>query len=85
MKQSDHISIHKKGCKYTDEGKHNISKSKNSSGYFRVTKREDKQYSTGQLWSYKYTENGKRCSLSSIHLDVLKEKVLAEGLEWKEF
>lgn len=89
MSNNEHISLHSKGKKVLEKTRTQISKtlseSKNTCGYYRVSKTENKKYATGVLWSYRYIENGKRISLSSIHLDVLKDKVLANGLEWREW
>lgn len=62
-----------------------MSKSKNSSGYFRVHKEKSPQCNQGFLWKYQYyDENKKRKSLQSVDIDKLKEKVLAKGLEWRK-
>lgn len=55
-----------------------ISRKRNTSGYFRVTKRK-------RDWLYQYRENGKKKYLSSVDINKLKEKVISKGLEWKEF
>ena len=60
------------------EVREQISMKRNTSGYFRVTKR-------GREWLYQYQENGKKKYLSSVDIIKLKERVISKGLEWKEF
>lgn len=63
-----------------------LSKSRNTTGYFRVTKHQNRSTcEQGFSYDYQYYENGKRKVLSSVNIDKLKEKVLAKGLEWIEF
>ena len=60
----------------------NMSKSKNSSGYYRVylqTKCNTKQ---GFTWKYRYTQYGKRRVISSVDLLKLKQKIIDNGLPW---
>lgn len=61
------------------------SKAMSSTGIFRVCKKKDKCCSQGFLWVYRWHEDGKQKALRSVDLDKLKEKVLANGLEWREF
>lgn len=77
------ISDARKYWECTFDEKLAVSKSKNSSGYFRVTTQPCKTCNQGFAWVYKYyDENHKRCSIISVDLDKLKEKVIAKGLEW---
>ena len=60
----------------------NMSKVRNSSGYFRVTIRNDERYSQGFVYEYWYYENKSKKCLKSVDIDKLKEKVLSKGLDW---
>ena len=67
----------------SEEHKLNLSRSKNTSGYFRVSKQKDKRVKQGFTWVYQYYIDGKRKGLSSIDINILEEKVKAKGLEWR--
>lgn len=70
------------GKTFSDEMCKNMSKSKNTSGYFRVYKRKEKGDKPDR-WVYRYIDdNGKRKSISSIDIVKLEEKVKSKGLEW---
>ncbi len=76
------LSELRKGIPLSDEHKLNVSISRNTSGYFRVSKKKDKCVTQGFIWQYTYYENGKRKHLSSISLNRLRKRVLSKGLEW---
>lgn len=91
-KTKNRMSESKKGEKHPIYGKTlskdyklKISKTVNSSGIFRVTKRTKKDTKQGFVWVYQYYDGGKQKSIVSVDLNKLKEKVLAKGLEWIEF
>lgn len=73
-----------KGKTLSNEHKHNISKTSNTTGYLNVTKRKDERHKQGFIWLYRYTENGKRKGISSVDIEKLKENVKAKGLEWRK-
>ena len=53
-------------------------------GFYHVTKRKNKKYTKGFIWSYNYTDdNKKRRSIMSISLEQLEEKVKTKGLHWE--
>lgn len=54
----------------------------NTTGYYRVIKKERKNTKQGFTWVYRYYKNGKRKYISSVDLDKLEEKVKAKGLPW---
>ena len=56
----------------------------NSTGYFRVTRRNCKKCKDGFIYAYQYYEQGKQKSIVSTKLNKLKEKVLAKGFIWKK-
>lgn len=59
--------------------------SKNSTEYYRVYKKIDKNCKQGYRWIYRYKdENGKSLDISSVDIEKLKEKVITKGLEWRE-
>lgn len=63
----------------------NVSKSTNTTGYFRVSKSKSKSCKQGFIWKYSYMENKNHKAIINVDLNKLKEKVLAKGLEWREF
>lgn len=60
------------------------SKTKTTTGYFRVYKQKNKKCKQGFTWKYQYFENGKRKTINSISLEKLEEKVKTKGLLWKK-
>ena len=60
-----------------------MSKSKTSTGVFRVYKETNKKSKQGFNYVYQYFEGKRRLKIKSQSLDVLKEKVLARGLTWQ--
>jgi len=60
----------------------NNSKSKNTTGYYRVSKSKNKNYAQGFIWRYRYYEDGKRKSLCSTNIYKLQEKVENQSLPW---
>lgn len=77
------------GHKRTQESKEKISKavskSLNTSGYYRVYKNNRKDYKQGFIWVYRYFKDGKRKSIYSVDIKKLEEKVRAKGLKWLKF
>lgn len=90
MSPSEHSSLHNKGKNHPLFGNHHsektcmkMSKTRNSSRVYRVSKRNDNHCKQGFIWTYEYyDENNNRKAITSVDLDKLKEKVLAKGLEW---
>jgi len=77
---------HSKHHKIPLDSKLEMSKKRTSTGYFRVCKHKNKKCKNGFTWDYNYFDkNGMRKNISSVDFDKLKEKVLAKGLEWREF
>lgn len=68
------------GKTLSDERKMNMSKSRNTSGYYRVSKVTSKRYTQGFYWQYKYKEG----LIRSVSLDKLEKKVLSKGLPWRK-
>lgn len=68
---------------HTDEHNENVSRAKNTTGYYRVSK---KTYDTGRvLWRYCYYENGKTHEIGRGDLKKLESVVKSRGLKWKKF
>lgn len=91
MTASDHRKLHMSkenhpnyGKELTLDRKITISKSCNTTGFFRVSKEYSNNYKQGFRYRYKYYKNGKQKEIKSVNLDKLKEKVLSKNLEWKE-
>lgn len=77
MRKQDHTSLHKP----TEKIKVNMSKSKNSTGYFRVTKHKQ-NVAQGFIWAYQYSINHTQKKICSMNLTHLKEKILKKGFPW---
>ena len=82
MSFEEHSLLHNKGKKHSIFNKQQMSKSRNTTGYFRVFKRRNKNFKQGFSWCYQYCENDKRREISSVDLNRLKEKVEKKGLDW---
>lgn len=81
---SEHNKLHHKNKTWSEQALLNLNKARNKTGFFRVSKFMDSKCSQGFTWVYRWRENGKPHSISSMDLDTLKEKVLARGLKWFE-
>ena len=92
LTNEEHTSLHHKGKdgywkdkNFSDEHKLNISKSMNTTGYFRVSKSQCKSCKQGFMWAYIYLdENGKRKEIKSVDIKKLEEKIKTKGLEWRK-
>lgn len=82
MSRKAHLILHNKGKTYSDETMIKMSKSKNTSGYFRVSKLKCKKCKQGFTWAYWYMENGKHRVIQSTSIEKLEAKVKAKGLLW---
>ena len=81
----EHHSLHNKGKHHSAESCKKMSKYRNTTGFFRVSKQKDSCCKQGFKWKYQYIdENGKQKAIYSVDIDKLKEKVLAKGLEWEK-
>ena len=86
QKMSENSARYWKGKKFSDEHKRKMSESKNSSGYFRVSKNKNKSCKQGFTWRYLYVdEEGKRKKIESVDIEKLEKKVKARGLKWLKF
>lgn len=81
----EHIRLHRTGKKHSEESKINMSKAKNTSGYYRVYKNKDKSCKQGFIWHYLYYENRKRKVIASTDIKALEAKVKAKGLKWLKY
>ncbi len=85
MTKSEHSSLHNSKRDVVLETKVNLSKSKNTSGYFRVSWIKDNRLNRKGYWRYRcYLGDNKSKSLYADSIDELKQKVLEKGLEWRE-
>ena len=84
-KKGKHIWQDKKhpmqGKRHTVETRKKISKSTNTSGYYRVSKLKDKRCKQGFTWIYQYCGN----SIKNVDLKKLEKKVKEKGLPWFKF
>ena len=89
MTKEEHGKLHNTGennpsynVKKPLNSKIKLSKKRNSTGFFRVSKKKDKAYRKGYTWQYRYNEKGEVKIIIANKLEVLKQKVIAEGLIW---
>lgn len=88
LSAEEHTKLHmlkdnpNKGKTRSLETKMKLSKQRNNTGYFRVSKEYGKQYKKGFRYRYIYKEKGKRKEIKSVNLDRLKERVIEKGLPW---
>lgn len=73
-----------KGKELSTNHRMNQSRSRNSTGYFRVGKQKDNSCSQGFVWVYRWRENGKNKKISRVSLESLKKEVITRGLEWNK-
>ena len=66
---------------FSEDTRLNMSKSRNVTGVYRVTKCSDKT-KQGFSWRYQFMANGKLTIMTSVDINKLKARVLAKGLEW---
>ena len=60
-----------------------ISKTKNTTGFYRVFKQKNKNVKQGFMWCYRYQNESTIKSISRVNLLKLKEKVEAQNLLWE--
>lgn len=85
MSKKAHSKLHNTGEKHSKENKIKMSKANNTSGYYRVSKRTNKQYALGFIWVYTYFENGKRKEIANVDIKKLEKKVRSKRLKWIKF
>ena len=79
------ISKSKKGKSLSKKGRLNMSKSRNTTGYYHVYKENNNQYAQGFLWRYKYYDKNNRLkSICATDLEKLEKKVKEKGFDWIE-
>lgn len=70
---------------HSEESMVEMSKYRNTSGYFRVSKQKKKGIKQGFLWTYSYYDvDGKRKFITSVSFDKLEIKVKNKGLLWRK-
>ena len=80
------IVCDKKFEHHTLNSRKQISKTKNTSGYYGVTKTNTKAYRQGFCYMYQYyDDNGKRKKISAKTIEDLKRKVISKSLLWEKF
>jgi len=89
MTVHDHNVLHKSGENHPMYGKkcsektlYRMSQARNTTGYFRVYKKKDKNARKGFYYTYQYYIDGKRKSITGDSIKTLKERVLKKGLKW---
>lgn len=72
------------GKTHSEEARKKISEARNTTGFYRVSKKKDNNCKQGFIWLYRYYQNdGKRKSFSSTDLKKLEKKVKAQSLPWQ--
>ena len=71
------------GKSFSDKVKKNMSKTKTTTGFYRVYKGIENKCEQGYRWRYGWSEGGKHKSLSSTDLNKLEQKIKAKGLVWE--
>lgn len=61
------------------------SKSRNSTGFYRVYKQKKPSCKQGFIYCYQYYVNGKQKGIVNTDINKLKQKVIDKGLKWEEF
>ena len=74
-----------KGIPKSEDHKMKLSESQNTTGYFRVYKNKSNTCKQGFTWIYRYYEDGKQNSISSVDIEKLEAKVREKGLKWLKF
>lgn len=59
-----------------------VSKTRNTVGYYRVSKKYDKTYKQSYIYTYSFPFEGKQKQISDFSLIRLENKVREKGLEW---
>ena len=70
-----------KGMLHSDEHCKNISKARNTTGFYRVDKHKHDEVRQGYVWRYRYYEGGEHKELCSVDIKKLEEKVRSKGLK----
>lgn len=71
------------GKSHSNETKLKMSKSKNTIGYYRVTKLFSKNYSQGYCFAYQWQdENGKSRRIKAKDIKTLEKRVKNRNLDW---
>lgn len=83
LSQEEHLRIHHSE-RLPNETKLKMSKSQNTTGYYRVVKERCPKCARGFYYQYRYYSNGKRKRIASVDLKKLEKKVKAKGLPWKK-
>lgn len=82
LSASEHAKLHGQSKELSAKIKQ--SKSRNTSGYFRVCKLKDKRHPNSDLWRYLYREDKKQKAITAKTIPELEQKVRAKGLPWQK-
>lgn len=76
-----------KGARFIQKQKIEMSRKKNTSGFYNVSKEKNKRCKQGFIWSYSYIDytDNKRRKIQSIDIKKLEQKVKEKGLYWEKF
>lgn len=84
MNESEHLRMHKIGKTLPKEICYAISKSQNTTGYYRVHKQNSKRCKQGFIYVYQYKENGNRKYIKRVNLEDLQKEVERRNLKWSK-
>lgn len=90
VREYDHQLLHNLGennhwwgKNHSKDTKLKMSSSKNTTGYYRVTKVSNNNYVQGYCWAYQWNDEfGKTHRIKAKTIDELKSRVLNRNLEW---
>lgn len=85
MTHEEHLSHHHKGKPIHINTKVGLSRSKSTTGYFRVNKKPCPKCKKGFIYRYQYFDvDGVRKAITSTSLKKLMLKVQGKNLEWRK-
>ena len=70
---------------FSNKWKQKLSEATNTSGYFRVTKDNDKNAKQGFYWCYQYTDDAGKHKIRRKDIGELEKIVKSKGLLWRKF
>lgn len=90
IREYEHSLIHNFGVNnywygksHSNETKVKMSKSKNTTGFYRVTKLKSKKYSQGFCWAYQWKDElGRFRRIKAKTIESLKRRVMSRNLDW---
>lgn len=70
------------GKTISEETRIKISNTKNTTGFYRVCKIQDKKMKKGFRWLYSYSNKNQKKRITATNLEILEKKVKKKNLKW---